>query len=686
MTANRLANQTSPYLLQHANNPVSWYPWGIEAHQLANTTKKPILLSIGYSACHWCHVMAHESFEDLETAKLMNELFINIKVDKEERPDLDKIYQISHQLLTGRAGGWPLTVFLTHDTHIPFFIGTYFPKDSKQQLPAFKDLLIHLAAFYNEHPTELISITQEVSRSLNQINLPALSYGLSTILTLEPWNNAIRQLIVDYDHDNGGFGGAPKFPRPSLLQLLIYDALSADSKNKRTLSAKMLHHTLIKMGQRGIYDQIQGGFYRYAVDQSWEIPHFEKMLYDNAELLSQYAMAQILFNDPSYIPLLTQTSNWLLSEMQSLSGGFYSALDADSEGKEGYFYLWTKSELQTILTHDEYATLEFYYNLQAPPNFENCWHLNITHTIAEVAKYQNQSLATTEKLIKSAQHKLLMVRNQRISPFKDTKILTSWNALIIKSLVLTGMALQNPYLITVAEKTLNFVKHNLWRDDCLLACYKDGTANLSGYLDDYAFLLDAVLTLLQYRWSMSDFSFAQSLATALLTHFYDHQHGGFFFVADNHEPLIYRPKIFADEATPAGNSIACYALQRLGYLTGDAGYLNIVKQSLIPAWPDIIRYPQAYASLLIVLREYLEPPNVIIIRGEIQSLLPWRELCYQHYSPKNLFFFIENNQQDLFYTLTEKKPSQYPIAYVCKGTTCLAPITTLDELKAAVFE
>ncbi len=682
-TTNHLAQETSPYLQQHAHNPVNWYPWSAEALSIAKREHKPILLSIGYSACHWCHVMAHESFEDPETAQLMNQLFVNIKVDREERPDLDKIYQMTHQMLTQSSGGWPLTLFMDPEQHIPFFSGTYFPKEPRYQLPAFKDLLRQIANFYQHHPAEVAQHSQQLLNALQDSS--HLTPASKELLNFAPWQPAIQQLTISYDSENGGFGQAPKFPNPNNLQLLVHDGFAAKQQNDiNNTSLDKVIYSLEKMAAGGIYDQVGGGFYRYSVDAKWHIPHFEKMLYDNAQLLVLYAIADAIHPQPLFHKILAETAAWVINEMQSPEGGFYCAMDADSEGVEGRFYLWTPQQIQTILSAEEYRLLCLHFNLTLPANFEGQWQLHIIYTAEQIAQKSHIPLEQVRHMINSAIGKLLQERNQRIKPARDEKILTSWNALMIKGMIMAGIQLQQPKLLDSAERALKFIADNLWKNQRLLATYKDGRAHLSAYLDDYAFLIDAILTYVQFRWDSQYFNWAQQLVEVLLNQFADTEHGGFFFIANDHEPLIYRPKNFTDDVIPSGNSIACSSLLHLGYLLGETRYLHFVEQTLLSSWLDLTQYPSAHSSLLITLQEYLKPLEIIILRGQPVELSLWQDALQKNYAPGRMILAIEDNASQLPAAIAEKKSVGSTIAYICKGTQCLPPITSLAELQGVI--
>ncbi len=677
---NRLSRETSPYLLQHARNPVDWYPWGREALEHARREDKPILLSIGYSACHWCHVMAHESFEDPATAQVMNELFVNIKVDREERPDLDRIYQTAHQLLTGRGGGWPLTLVLMPTDQTPFFAGTYFPRSARYGMPAFSDLLRRIETFYRTRSGE---IAQQNAALLNalQSTHPA---PLAGIVSLDgaPLEAARRQLQHSFDTRYGGFGGAPKFPHPPHIEFLLRQGSPRRAANNADDQAlTMAGLTLQAMAQGGIYDQLGGGFCRYAVDEQWMIPHFEKMLYDNGQLLALYAQAWAATRDPLFKRISEETAQWAMREMQSPEGGYYSSLDADSEGHEGQFYVWTPQQVRELLDEREYAVFARRYGLDRPANFEDRWHLYVCADTASIAGQQWLEEPELLKILATARAKLFNTREQRAHPGRDEKILTSWNALMIKGMAVAGRMLDEPQWIGSAERSLQLIQTSLWKDGRLLATGKDGRAQLMAYLDDYAYLLDAVLELLQARWRSEDLRFAVQLAEVLLTHFEDKQHGGFYFTADDHEQLIHRPKPLADDATPAGNGVTAYSLNRLGHLLGETRYLDAAERALKAAWSDITRAPYAHDTMLLALEEVLHPPQIVILRGEPAALREWQSLCVSGYAPRRLCFAITPNETQLPGTLALRAPKDKPIAYLCEGHVCGAPITELAELE-----
>jgi uncharacterized protein YyaL (SSP411 family) len=676
MLRNHLADETSPYLLQHADNPVEWYPWGEAALCRAKQENKPILLSVGYSACHWCHVMAHESFEDEGTAALMNDLFVNIKVDREERPDLDKIYQVAQQMLTHGSGGWPLTMFLTPQEQ-PFFGGTYFPKEPRYGMPAFRDLLRRVAEYYREHAEEIAAQSRELQAALAAMVPPP---DLGAVLETQVLAQARAALERTFDGTFGGFSGAPKFPHSTSIERCMRQWYATSADTEPDLKALyMASLTLTRMAEGGLYDQLGGGFARYSVDGAWMIPHFEKMLYDNGQLLCEYARAHLATGEALFAKVAHETADWVLRDMRSAAGSFYSSLDADSEGHEGKFYAWERSEVQSLLTPREYSAFSARFGLDRSANFEGAWHLHTYASLDEIAGVLGDSAQTVSALIESSRSKLLKARNLRVWPARDEKILCSWNALMIKGLSLASRVLRRPDLAEAAGTAVDFARHHLWRDGRLLATYKDGRAHLPAYLDDYAFLADALLELLQTRWRSSDLDFASQLADVLLEQFEDKDNGGFFFTARDHEQLIHRSKTFADESVPSGNGVAASMLTRLGYLLGETRYLDSAERTLRSAWAGIQEYPQAHMSLLNALEDFSSSMQILVIRGEAQSADHWAAALSALYAPTRMIYAIPNDAQ-LPPALAAKRPSETTVAYLCTGMTCSAPLANLEEV------
>jgi uncharacterized protein len=677
--ANRLSHETSPYLRQHAHNPVDWYPWGAEALQRARTEHKPILLSVGYSACHWCHVMAHESFEDPQTARVMNDLFINIKVDREERPDIDRIYQIAQHMLTQRSGGWPLTMFLTHDDQQPFFGGTYFPREARHGLPAFRDILRRVSEYYRDHEQDLRAQNAALMSAFADLNPPP---GAADIQLSDAPLKANRALLAkQFDSRSGGFGGAPKFPHPKTLERLLRDwHASAHTLEPDLQALYMATLTMRRMGEGGINDQLGGGFARYSVDEYWMIPHFEKMLYDNGALLAVYAAAAAASGDPFYADIAARTASWTIREAQSAEGGYYSSYDADSAGHEGQFYVWTQDEVRQALTAEEYSAFAPRFGLDRAPNFEGrWWHLHGFQSVEEVAKGLGRGVEEVETLLEAARTRLLTLRSMRVWPGRDDKILTSWNALMIRGMAIAARTLDREDLAASATRALEFIRGTLWRDGRLLATYKDGRAHLNAYLDDYVYLADAVLELQQVRFRSDELAFARDLLDVVLERFADPD-GGFFFTSADHEALIHRSKSFSDDATPAGNGIAAFVLQRMGHLLGDTRYLLAAEQTLRAAWPLLEKYPHAHTSLLIALEELLNPPEIVILRGATETIESWRRELARLYAPQRMVLAVPTGAGNLPPALADKPAHGNAVAYVCKGSVCSAPLVSLSAL------
>ena len=661
---NRLAQETSPYLQQHADNPVDWHPWGEEALARARADDKPILLSVGYSACHWCHVMAHESFEDPAVAEVMNRLFINIKVDREERPDLDQIYQLAHQMLAQRTGGWPLTMFLTPEGE-PFFGGTYFPKEPRYNLPGFPQVLERIARAYRDHREEISKQNQTLLATFEGMQGGAPAHHSE--LSAAPIAAALRSLKSSFDSRFGGFGGAPKFPHPAELEFCLRRSAAAGDGAAERIAT----FTLERMALGGIYDHLGGGFSRYSVDAEWMIPHFEKMLYDNGPLLRLYADAWTATRNPLFARVAEETAAWVMREMQSPEGGYYSSLDADSEHEEGKFYVWTPDEVRALLTADEYAVLAPYYGLDGPPNFENAhWHLRVVGSSLEKG---------AEDLLASGRRKLFQAREKRVRPGRDEKVLVSWNALMIAGMARAAVVFGREDWLASAAKALGFIRGTMWKNGRLLATYKDGKAHLNAYLDDYAFLVAALLEMLQAQFDPAALAFAEDLADVLLEQFEDREKGGFFFTSHDHEKLIHRPKPGYENATPSGNGTAAFALQRLHYLTGEARYALAAERTLAQFHAELSEHPGGHATLLAALEEHQQPTRTVILRGPEGELRRWRRELAQRYAPQTMVIAIDDEATGLPPALAKPADSRVN-AWVCEGTSCLPPIERLEDL------
>jgi len=672
---NRLASQTSPYLQQHAENPVDWHPWDEEALALARSQDKPILLSIGYSACHWCHVMAHESFEDPQVAAEMNRHFVNIKVDREERPDLDQIYQTAQAMLTQRSGGWPLTLFLMPDG-TPFFGGTYFPKHARHGMPGFLDILPRIAEAYREKRNEIAQQNAALLEALAR-TLPAPGGGRE--LKRAPLDGAVREFAQAFDDVHGGIGRAPKFPHPFELAF----CLRRHALDGGELGLAIARLTLVKMAEGGLYDQLAGGFCRYSVDETWTIPHFEKMLYDNAALTALYSDAWLVTQAPLFKKVVEETAAWIIRDMQSPEGGYFSSLDADSEHEEGKFYVWTPEEMKSLVTPDEYAVVGPHYGLDGAPNFEGeSWHLRVMKPLDAVAKLSGMPLAECERRLDAARAKLLAVRVKRVWPGRDEKVLTSWNALMVRGMARAARVFGRPEWLASARRATDFIRGTLWRSGRLLATYKNGHAHLNAYLDDHAFLLDALLELMQCEFHEDDLRFARELAEILLERFEDRAAGGFYFVSHDHESLIHRAKPGHDNATPSGVGIAAFALQRLGHLVGEPRYLEAAERTLKLFYPAMERQASGFVSLATALDEYLAPPQTVILRGDAEKTGEWQRALARAYRPDTLVIALPREAKSLPATLDKTPAGGAGVnAWVCQGVTCLPAITDLAEVE-----
>ncbi|MDE0036281.1 MAG: thioredoxin domain-containing protein [Gammaproteobacteria bacterium] len=689
---NRLARETSPYLRQHADNPVDWYPWGEEAIDRARAENLPILLSIGYSSCHWCHVMAHESFEDEATARVMNTRFVNIKVDREERPDLDRIYQLSHQLLTRQAGGWPLTVFLDSPTLLPFFTGTYFPRQPRYGLPGFTDLLMRISERYAAKRDEVKSHGEQLTQVF--ANLEQLEHEPEeddeTLLA-----NAREQLEAMYDAAEGGFGSAPKFPMPTAIERLLrhWARIHADlSQNPDREALNMVMTTLTKMARGGIYDHLGGGFCRYSTDRQWMIPHFEKMLYDNGSLLALYSDALGLGSDPLFADAVHETAVWMMREMQHPDGGYFAAQDADSEGVEGRFYVWRRETVKRALAEDEYLVVETLYGLDKPPNFEGKWNLHRRDAWRSVVERLYLEEDQAQRLLETAKAKLFAERAKRPPPGKDEKVLAAWNGLAIHGMAKAGTRLGERSWIDSAAGAADFVRTRMVEDGRLFATWKEGRAKCSAYLDDYANMLHGVLSLLSARWRDEDLDFATYLGDELLERFQDPETGAFFFTAHDHEKLIHRPKPTADDAMPPGNGVAARALLRLGHLLGEPRYLDAAERTVDWARGFIAQHAASHCTLLTALEEHRFPAELVIIRGPPPAIDEWLTAARAGYRPSRVVYGIPDDAKRLPAYLPRPSPlrlvsagAESPIsAYLCNGLQCSAPINEFAEFKKAV--
>ena len=680
--SNRLKDETSPYLRQHADNPVHWQPWDSAALSEAREQDKPILLSIGYSACHWCHVMAHESFEDRATADVMNEHFVNVKVDREERPDLDKVYQLAHQLLTQQTGGWPLTMFLDPHTLLPFFGGTYFPKTPRQSLPGFSDLMLRVSDAWSSRRDALTEQGEKLRSVFGQIESAAAAPGEAGD-SRELEASAVAQLKSQYDAAEGGFGAAPKFPMPSTWLFLLEHATREQDKGL----LDMVMTTLTKMARGGIYDHLGGGFCRYATDRKWMIPHFEKMLYDNGQLLSLYARALTLGADPLFAGAVEETVGWLMRDMRDPQGGFYAALDADSEGSEGRYYVWRRDEIKRALDETEYLVVETLYGIDKPANFEGRWNLHRFDAWRSVVARLSLEPEEAEAALRSARAKLLGLRSQRPAPGLDDKILTAWNALTVKGLVDASIVLERPDWLDAASACVDFLRGNLW-DGTTLHANWSGAAGYAAYLDDYANLIDALLSLLAARWREEDAAFAKTLADAVLSGFEDAEHGGFFFTANSAmgaDELFHRPKPTMDDALPPGNGVLARALFRLGHLLGEQAYVEAAERTTNWSTAKAVQHPPGHCTLLGALAEQRQPPRQIILRGPTPALMSWLSVARRSDPRGSVAYGIpyEHVQTLPAYLpkLVSTQEREQVVAYLCEDFSCSLPIRSLEEFE-----
>ncbi|MFK7956474.1 MAG: thioredoxin domain-containing protein [Lysobacterales bacterium] len=671
---NRLGDAPSPYLQQHASQPVHWWPWCDEAMAAAREKDLPVLLSIGYSACHWCHVMAEESFDDPETAEVINEHFVSIKVDREERPDLDRIYQLSHQVITEQPGGWPLTLVLDPYTQTPFFAGTYFPAEGRHGVPGFSDVLVNISKAWNEKRDALNQQTEKLRDFLSR---STQTTPTDRPLTLEPGGAALSNLKRQYDPIHGGFGSAPKFPNVPLLRFLL--DWSGFDRAQRDDADAMVTNTLQKMAAGGLFDQLGGGFFRYSVDGAWSVPHFEKMVSDNAQLLGLYASAGQRFGRRDFLQVARQIAAFMERELKAGSGGFITALDADSDGGEGRYYLWEREEILANLSSVEAQIAGAFWGLNQPPNVgEKHWHLGCGLSLEKLAKKMGIGRSLAEECLVNARRKLLGHRRLRSSPNRDDKVLSANNGLAIGALASAARISGSEAMVGAAQKALDFVRSRLWKDGRLQAVSRGSRSYQMGFLDDYAFLLDGVLELLATSFRPADLEFAQLLARALLTHFEDPYQGGFFFTASDHETLIQRPRPLQDDATPAGNAVAARGLLRLGRLLDNLVYVNAAERTLKSAWDELQRSPQTCGALLGVLDEWLNPPTVLVLRGETEQVQK-----AQSDLAKEAIFRAQVYALDSA-SLTQRYPAQGSFtAYRCDGTRCSAPILDPGKLAAA---
>jgi uncharacterized protein YyaL (SSP411 family) len=677
--ANRLMDETSPYLLQHAHNPVDWYPWGTEALTRAKAEDKPIFLSIGYAACHWCHVMAHESFEDLDTAAIMNEHFVNIKVDREERPDLDEIYMEAVVAMTGR-GGWPMSVFLTPEG-VPFYGGTYFPPTDRYSMPSFKRILVSIAQAYRQQRAEIESGGEQFKLQIGR-SLPLEPHVDSSSLSAETLDLAFGGLERSLDAAHGGFGGAPKFPQPMNLEFLLrYHLRSGEPQ-----ALKMVDLTLTRMASGGIYDQLGGGFHRYATDAEWLVPHFEKMLYDNALLARLYLHAWQVTRRPLFRRIAEETLDYLVREMRHTAGGFYSSQDADSEGEEGKYFLWTPREVKSVLGDQEGDLFCRYFDVTPAGNFEGKSILNVKLDISSEAAASRTDEDRFRAAIEQGRERLLRAREERVKPGRDEKVLAGWNGLALAAFAEAAQVLGREDYRRVAERNAEFVLSELRRDGRLLRSWRatssgeTGQARLNAYLEDYAFCADGLLALYQATFDLRWFREARALADVMLAHFADSK-AGFFDTSDDHEPLFVRPKALQDNAIPSGNAMAADVLLRLAAYTGADAYRRPAEEILAAMSPTLRQYPGGFGHWLSALAFCLAPPHEIALVGnpasaDMRALL---DVVFGRYRPYQVVALAVPGDQaaaDTIPLLADRELREgRASAYVCQRFVCLVPTT-----------
>ena len=675
--ANRLINETSPYLLQHANNPVDWYPWGEEALEKARTEDKPILLSIGYSACHWCHVMERESFEDTNVAALMNRSFVSIKVDREERPDLDSIYMQAVQALTGQ-GGWPMTVFLKPSGE-PFYGGTYFPPEDRGQMPGFPRLLRAMDEVYRTRRSDIDNASAQLVDRLRQTSRMK---SQSDLLHKDLLEEAFLHLSPGFDEENGGFGGAPKFPQPMIYDFLLRYFHS--SRNPKALN--MLNLSLEKMALGGMYDQLGGGFHRYSTDSYWLVPHFEKMLYDNALLSKLYLHAYQSTGHELYLRIVQETLDYVLREMTSKEGGFYSSQDADSEGEEGKFFVWAPHQVEEVLGREDAEIFCAYYDITSTGNFEGSNILNVPLDTDAVVDQVDVDPDVLEEVLHEGKEKLLEVRNRRIAPDRDDKILTAWNGLMLRSFAEAAATLGRQDYRDAAVANADFVTRHLQKDGRVLRTYKDGQARLNGYLEDYSFLTDGLIAVYELTFDSRWLDEAQRVADGMIALFWDQEDQVFYDTGKDHETLLVRPRDIFDNAAPCGSSVAADALMRLALLTGNEEYRNFAAAVLRSMGPMLSQYPNGMGRWLAALDFYLSEPKEIAIVGskdspEVKAMV---EVIHGQYLPNRVLAATEQGDPAGSHSMPllrhRTMVSGAPAAYVCHNYVCQLPVTDPGDL------
>jgi uncharacterized protein YyaL (SSP411 family) len=685
---NRLINESSPYLLQHATNPIDWFPWGAEAFDKARREDKPVFLSIGYSTCHWCHVMEHESFSDPQVAELLNRSFISIKVDREERPDIDQVYMTVTQAITG-SGGWPMTIIMTPDKE-PFYAGTYFPKEARWGRPGLMQLLPQIADVWQNNRQKVLSSAEEIVQYVKRLNKSQPGTGFDH----QVLDQAYQALAERYDPEYGGFGKSPKFPSPHQLNFLL--RRYHHTQNKQALA--MVEKTLIQMRLGGIYDQVGFGFHRYSTDAQWLVPHFEKMLYDQALLIMAYTEAYQATGKTFYADVVEEIITYVLRDMTAAEGGFFSAEDADSEGVEGKFYLWTVHEIKEILGQKDAELFIKVFNVKDGGNFqeagpgtnldENILHLQ--KPLPELANELGIAENLLAKSLEDSRRKLYRTRKKRIHPFKDDKILTDWNGLMIAALAKAGNALDNKKFTMAAGRAAGFIMQNLTQaDGRLLKRYRKGQAGLSAHLNDYAFMVWGLIELYQATYELNYLKDAIALNDLMLTHFWDKQNGGLYMTADDSEKLLIRSKGIYDGAIPSGNSAATMNLLRLAAMTANKEYESRAESILTAHSTQVKQYPAGHTQLMSALEFALNPSYEVVIVGDPQKqdTMSMLAALREPFIPQKVVLLRTEDPNDAAdiadiapFTRSMVTRNGLATAYVCQNFACRLPTTSVEQM------
>lgn len=689
---NRLINETSTYLQQHAYNPVDWYPWGAEAIEKAKREDKPILLSIGYAACHWCHVMERESFEDEETARLMNDNFVSIKVDREERTDLDEIYMKAVQMLTGH-GGWPMTVFLTQDLK-PFYGGTYFPPEDRHGLPSFKRLLAGIMEAWQTRRGDVAESSEEITaqlKELDNIGVKVRDAGTKETLSKDVLLACARRLLQSFDHRYGGFGGAPKFPHTFSIQLAMrcLSHLSGSESEKESFR-ELVTTTLDQMAYGGINDHLGGGFARYSVDRQWLVPHFEKMLYDNALLCQTYLDGYALLGRSYWADVARGIMDFVARELRTEDGAFYSSLDADSEGEEGKFYVWKPEQLDAVLGKDDAQWFSTVMGVSEYGNFEHGTSvLHLTASPETLAEKHGMSVDELWSRLEPLREKLLKAREKRVRPGRDEKVLTSWNSLMISACVDGYRVLGEEKYLNLAREAARFLLNNLFQEGRLLRTWGQGKAQLNAYLDDYAYFANALLDLASVDMDPVWFEHAQILTNAMLRHFWDESENSLFYTSDDHETLVTRPRSHYDGSIPSGTSMAVFLLIRMARLKGKEDYEKKAEALINMYAPFFTRMPDQFSNLVCAADFFLSPHLEIAVIADPKDK-NWTEYVFAIYSRylPNKVVLSSRPDRPLETPVTDdrKLVEDKPTVYICQNFTCEKPIAKLDQLKEKILQ